>query len=61
MKTSTFIKLLLWFISLIGVIEVGCELVSSADTLLNILGIALMASFGFASYTTICFTKINTK
>ena len=61
MKMSTFIKLFLWFISLIGVIETGCELVSTSDTLLNILGLALMASFGFASYITNCFTKINAK
>lgn len=61
MKLKTFNALFIWLISLIGVIEVGCEFVSSADTLLNILGIALMAGFGFASYITNCFTKINTK
>lgn len=61
MKTATFIAIFFWFICLIGVIEIGCELVSTSDTLLNILGLALMAGFGFISATTNCFTNKSNK
>lgn len=61
MQTSTFIKILLWVICLIGVIEVGCSFVSMADTILNIVGVVLMATFAFVSYKTKCFTYIKIK
>lgn len=61
MQTKTFIKILLWVICLIGVIELGCSFVSMADTALNIIGIVLMATFAFVSYKTKCFTYIKIK
>lgn len=61
MQTKTFIKILLWVICLIGVIEVGCSFVSMADTILNIVGVVLMATFAFVSYKTKCFTYIKIK
>lgn len=61
METKTFIKILLWVICLIGVIEVGCSFVSMADTILNIVGVVLMATFAFMSYKTKCFTYIKIK
>lgn len=61
MQTKTFIKILLWVICLIGVIELGCSLVSMADTILNIVGVVLMATFAFMSYKTKCFTYIKIK
>lgn len=61
MQTKTFIKILLWAICLIGVIEVGCSFVSMADTILNIVGVVLMATFVFVSYKTKCFTYIKIK
>lgn len=61
MQTSTFIKILLWVICLIGVIEAGCSFVSMADTILNIIGVVLMATFAFVSYKTKCFTYIKIK
>lgn len=61
MQTKTFIKILLWVICLIGVIEVGCFFVSMADTILNIVGVVLMATFAFVSYKTKCFTYIKIK
>lgn len=61
METKTFIKILLWGICLIGVIEVGCSFVSMADTILNIVGVVLMATFAFVSYKTKCFTYIKIK
>lgn len=61
MQTKTFIKILLWVICLIGAIEVGCLFVSMADTILNIVGVAIMATFAFVSYKTKCFTYIKIK
>lgn len=61
MKTKTFIKILLWVICLIGVIEIGCSFISMADTILNIVGVVLMATFAFVSYKTKCFTYIKIK
>ena len=61
MKTATFIKILLWLICLIGVIEVGCLFISMADTFLNITSMTLIAVFAFVSYKTKCFTNIKTK
>lgn len=61
METKTFIKILLWVICLIGVIEIGCSFVSMADTILNIVGVVLMATFAFVSYKTKCFTYIKIK
>lgn len=61
MQTKAFIKILLWVICLIGVIEVGCSFVSMADTILNIVGVVLMATFAFVSYKTKCFTYIKIK
>lgn len=61
MQTKTFIKILLWTICLIGVVEISCSFVSMADTILNILGVVLMASFAFISYKTKCFTYIKIK
>lgn len=59
MKTSVFIKLFIWLLCAIGVVEVGCLLLSAADTLLNILALVLFAVFGFASYKTQLFTTIK--
>lgn len=61
MQTKTFIRILLWVICLIGVIEVGCSFVSMADTILNIVGVVLMATFAFVSYKTKCFAYIKIK
>ena len=61
MKTATFIKILLWVICLIGVIEVGSLFISMADTFLNITSMTLIAVFAFVSYKTKCFTNIKIK
>ena len=60
MKTAKFIKLFIWFLCAIVVVEVGCLLLSAADTLANIFALVLFAAFGFASYKTQLFTTIKT-
>lgn len=59
MKTSTFIKILIWFIINLFVIKWGFDLVSTNDTLLNIIGFALLATHMFISAKTHCYTTIK--
>lgn len=59
MTTKTFIKLLVWAICLLGVVEAGCAMLSAADTILNILGVLLFVVFAFISYKTHCFINIK--
>ena len=61
METKVFIKLLIWVILCIGVLELGTQAVSAQDTRVNICGVVLIAVFGFISYKTTCFTTIKTK
>lgn len=59
MKTSTFIKILIWFIINLFVIECSFDLISTNDTLLNIIGFALFATHMLISVKTHCFTTIK--
>lgn len=61
MNCSTFIKLLIWFITLLLIVEFGFCLINMSDTLLNIIGAVLISTFGFVSYKTNCFTLIKFK
>ena len=58
MKTVTFVKVCVWVLCLLGVIEGGFALISASDTLLNLIGILLIAVFAFISYKTCFFLKI---
>jgi uncharacterized Tic20 family protein len=59
MKTSTFIKILIWFIINLFVIDWSFELVSTNNTFLNIIGFVLFATHMFISTKTHCFTTIK--
>lgn len=59
MKTSTFIKILIWFIINLSVIDWSFDLISTNDTLLNIIGFALFATHMLISVKTNCFTTIK--
>ena len=59
MKTSTFIKILIWFIINLFVIDWLFELVSTNSTFLNIIGFALFATHMFISAKTHCYTTIK--
>lgn len=61
MKTVTFVKVCVWALCLLGVIEGGFALISASDTLLNLIGILLIAVFAFISYKTRLFINIKTK
>lgn len=61
MDCSTFIKLLVWFTTLLVVVEFGFCLINASDTLLNIVGAIMLSTFGYASYRTNCFTLIKFK
>lgn len=61
MDCSTFIKLLVWFTTLLIVVEFGFCLINASDTLLNIVGGVILSLFALASYKTNCFTLIKFK
>lgn len=61
MKTVTFVKVCVWVLCLLGVIEGGFALISASDTLLNLIGILLIVAFAFISYKTHFFIKIKNK
>lgn len=58
---KTFVLVLCWILCLIMVLELGFEALSAKDTLANIVGLVLLASFGFLSARTDCFTNIKIK
>lgn len=59
MKASTFVKILIWFILNLFVIEWCFNLVSTNDTFLNIIGFVLFATHALISIKTYCFTTIK--
>ena len=59
MKTSTFIKNLIWFIINLFVIDWSFDLISTNDTFLNIIGFVLFAAHALISIKTYCFTTIK--
>lgn len=61
MNCSTFIKLLIWYITLLLVVEFSFSLINESDTLLNIIGGVILSLFALASYKTNCFTLIKFK
>ena len=61
MNSSTFIKLLIWYIALLLVVEFSFSLINASDTLLNIIGGVILSLFALASYKTNCFKLIKFK
>lgn len=61
MNCSTFIKLLIWYIALLLIVEFSFSLINASDTLLNIIGGVMLSLFALASYKTNCFTLIKFK
>lgn len=61
MNCSTFIKLLIWYIALLLIVEFSFSLINESDTLLNIVGGVMLSLFALASYKTNCFTLIKFK
>lgn len=61
MNCSTFIKLLIWYIALLLVMEFSFSLINASDTLLNIVGGVMLSLFALVSYKTNCFTLIKFK
>jgi hypothetical protein len=57
MENKTFFLLLGWAICTTGALNIGFSLLNRADTLLNVLGVILLAVFLFISVLTKCFTK----
>ena len=61
MKTTTFIKLIVWFILFIGLIDLACYMISVSNTMLNIGGFILLTFTLFGTIKTKCLTNIKNK
>ena len=59
MKISTFVKILIWFIINLFVIEWSFDLISTNDTFLNIIGFVLFAAHALIGIKTHCFTTVK--
>lgn len=55
------IKLFVWFILAIFIIDVGFELISMKDTMLNIAGITIVFGYLLISIKTKCLTNLKLK
>lgn len=55
------IKLFIWLLLTIFVIDIGCELVTMADTLLNVLGLVMMFAYILLTIKTKCLITLKVK
>lgn len=59
MKTSTIIKLVIWFILSIVLLNIGLEMVTAPNTIENMIGILIVAVILVISIKTKCLTLIK--
>lgn len=55
------LKIAVWFIMLMGFINVSFHMMSQANTIENVVGFFLLALIFLVSYKTKCFTSIKMK
>lgn len=55
------LKIAVWFIMLMGFINVSFHMMSQANTIENVVGFFLLVLTFLVSYKTKCFTTINLK
>lgn len=55
------LKIAVWFIMLMGFINVSFHMMSQANTIENVVGFFLLVLIFLVSYKTKCFTTINLK
>ena len=61
MKTKELLLFIAWSICTLFVVDIGFSLISESDTLLNVLGVVLIALYGVVSCKIVCFTNIKVK
>lgn len=61
MKTTTIIKLAIWFICFILLLNESLDMISDPNTVENIIGYCLLIIILIISFKTKCLTKIKFK
>ncbi len=61
MKSKELLRLPIWVLSAILVVNMVCNMVNLPDTLMNILGVLLMILFIVVTVNTECFLKLKLK
>lgn len=59
MKTSTIIKLAVWFISFLILFNIGLGMISSPNTIENVIGFFIVVLIIILSVKTKCLTNIK--
>lgn len=59
MKTSTIIKLVVWFVLSIVLLNIGLEMITAPNTIENMIGILIVAVILIISIKTKCLTLIK--
>ena len=58
---DNFIKISIWFVCFIFLVDLSCELITMASTITNLIGIAMAIVTLYFSLKTKCFTTITFK
>lgn len=58
---DNFIKISIWFVCFIFLVDLSCELITMASTMTNLIGIAMAIATIYFSVKTKCFTNIKVK
>ena len=61
MKSSNWLKIVVWVLCLLIVRDWVFDLINLSSTIANLYGVALLTGFVWLSSETKCFTKINFK
>ena len=61
MKNKELLRLPIWVLSAILVVNMVCNMVNLPDTSMNILGVLLLILFIVVTVNTECFLKLNLK
>ena len=58
---DNFIKISIWFVCFIFLVDLSCELITMASTMTNLIGIAMAIATLYFTLKTKCFTTITFK
>lgn len=56
---STIIKVFVWFLCFMGILEVGASMMTKPNTVEAMIGVAIIVLFLILSWKTLFFTKIH--
>lgn len=61
MKTSTIVKLVIWFVLFIALLNVGLEMITVPNTIENVIGLFIVVFIVIITIKTKCLTNLNFK